>query len=83
MKPNLTQKQAASGSNEDTTATAQADRLLTFRGVYELTGNACKTGHAALRLARAGKIRAVRINERVIRYSESSVRALVAGRVAK
>lgn len=63
------------------TATAQTDRLLNFRQVAALTGSACKTGHHARALAARGQIRAVRINERVIRYSEQSVLALIAGRV--
>ena len=64
-----------------TTATPQGDRLLHYKAVAALTGSDCKTGHHARELARRGQIRAVRINERVIRYSEQSVLALVAGRV--
>ncbi len=52
-----------------------------YKQVAALTGSDCKTGHHARELARRGQIRAVRINERVIRYSEQSVLALVAGRV--
>jgi len=63
------------------TATPQGDRLLHYKAVATLTGSDCKTGHHARELARRGQIRAVRINERVIRYSEQSVLALVAGRV--
>ena len=69
-----------SGLNEHTAA--QADRLLTFREVHALTGSTCKTGHYARALAARGLIRAVRLNERVVRYSEASVFALVGGRVA-
>lgn len=62
------------------TPTAPADRLLNFREVHALLGYGCKTSHTALNLAKAGKIRAVRLNGRVIRYSENSVRDLIAGR---
>lgn len=73
-------KAAASGQSE-ALATAQADRLITAADVMALLGLKCRTAHTALNLARRGKIKAVKINERVIRYSEASVRALVAGRV--
>ena len=58
----------------------QTDRLLTFREVHALVGSTCRTAHTALRLARRGLIEQVRLNERVIRYKESSVLKLVAGR---
>jgi hypothetical protein len=61
---------------------APADRLIDFRSVGELLGLRCKTGHTARALAARGQIRAVRINGRVIRYSEASVHALIAGRAA-
>lgn len=61
---------------------APADRLLTFREVNALLGMTCKTAHTARAFAARGLLRAVRINCRVVRYSEASVRALVAGRVA-
>ena len=61
---------------------AKSDRLICFREVHALVGSACKTGHTARSLAARGLIRAVRINERVVRYSEHSVLALVAGKVA-
>lgn len=57
------------------------DRLIHFREVYDLIGSHCKTGHTARALAARGQIRAVRFNERVVRYSENSVFALVAGEV--
>ena len=63
-------------------ASAQADRLLNFRQVNELIGSSCKTGHTARSLAKRGQIRGVYINDRTIRYSENSVRDLIAGRVA-
>jgi predicted DNA-binding transcriptional regulator AlpA len=82
-KMNASTKHAAAfGKNEAHTATAQADRLLTFREVHALTGSACKTGHYARALAARGQIKAVRLNERVVRYTESSVRALVGGNAA-
>jgi hypothetical protein len=59
-----------------------ADCLLDFRAVHALTGSKCKTGHTARSLAARGLIRAVRLNERVIRYSRNSVLALVAGKVS-
>lgn len=65
-----------------TTATTQADRLLDFRQVHAMVGSNCKTGHTARALAKRGLIREVRWNERVIRYSEQSVLALIAGRAA-
>ena len=72
---------AASGKNEANTATAQADRLLTFREVNRLIGSACKTSHTARTLAARGQIKVVRLNERLMRFSEASVRDLIAGRV--
>ena len=72
---------AASGKNEATNTTAPADRLLTFRQVGDRIGLACKTSHTARALAARGQIQAVRINERVVRYSEASVNALIAGRI--
>jgi len=64
------------------TVSAKSDRLICFREVHTLIGSACKTGHTARSLAARGLIRAVRINERVVRYSEHSVLALVSGKVA-
>ena len=75
--------QAASGKNEATHATAQADRLLPFIEVNRLIGSRCRTGHTARALMRKGLIKGIRINERVIRYSENSVRTLIAGRAAE
>ena len=62
--------------------TAQPDRLLAFRDVHALTGSTCKTGAYARQLAARGLIRCVRLNERTLRYSESSVLALIRGDVA-
>lgn len=68
----------------ETTAPGQAgDRLLTFREAAALLGSTCKTSHVMRSLARQGKIRAVRINERVVRFSEASVRELIAGRAVR
>jgi len=64
-------------------ATAHADRLLTYQEVNSAIGSRCRTGHTARNLARRGLIRQVKINERVIRYSERSVRDLVEGRVSR
>jgi hypothetical protein len=62
--------------------TAQPDRLLAFRDVHSLTGSTCKTGAYARQLAARGLIKCVRLNERTLRYTESSVRALIAGEIA-
>lgn len=59
----------------------EADTLVDFREVYRLTGYRCRTGHTARALAERGQIKAVRINERVLRYSLRSVQELVNGRV--
>ena len=59
--------------------TPPADRLLGFREVNALVGSACKTSHTARNLARRGLIRAVQINERVVRFSEASVLAFING----
>lgn len=58
-----------------------ADRLIDFREVYGLIGSNCRTSHTARALAARGQIKAVRINERVLRYSLHSVLELVNGRV--
>jgi predicted DNA-binding transcriptional regulator AlpA len=60
-------------------ASFPADRLLTFREVGALIGSRCKTAHTARNMAAKGLIKAVRLNARVVRYPESSVRALIAG----
>jgi hypothetical protein len=53
--------------------------LIGFREVNALVGSACKTSHTARNLARRGLIRAVQINERVVRFSEASVLAFING----
>ena len=70
---------ASTVKNEATPATAKSDRLLTFQQVHALLGSSCKTGHYARSLAARGQITARRLNERVIRYSEASVNALIEG----
>ena len=80
---NKSTRAAASGKNEATHATAQADRLLHFLVVNRLIGSRCLTGNTARDLMRKGLIKGIRINERVIRYSENSVLALIAGRAAE
>jgi hypothetical protein len=74
---------ASRAANEATPATAYTDRLLTYQEVNSAIGSKCRTSHTARNLVRRGLIRQVRINERVIRYSERSVRDLVEGRVSK
>ena len=60
----------------------QNDRLLTFREVHDLTGSTCKTGAYARQLAARGLIKCVRLNERTLRYTESSVQELIKGKRA-
>lgn len=55
------------------------DRLVDHRRVNELLGLKCKTSHTARIYADRGLIRAVRINARVVRFSENSIIALLAG----
>lgn len=64
-----------------TTAAPTGERLLTFREVHQLLGLRCRTGHTARALAARGQIRCVRLNGRVLRYTEASVRALIDGKV--
>jgi hypothetical protein len=54
------------------------DRLVDHRRVNELLGLKCKTSHTARKYANQGLIRAVRINARVVRFSENSIIALLA-----
>jgi hypothetical protein len=72
-----TRNAPASGKKE----APDTDKAITFREVNDLTGSACKTSHTARALAARGQIRAIRINERVVRYSLNSVLALISGRV--
>ena len=58
------------------------DRLIDFREVMQLLGLRCRTGHTARALAARGQIRMVRLNERTIRFSETSVHELIANRIA-
>lgn len=74
------EKHAAS-SRQTEQQSAALDRLLDYREVNHLTGSRCKTAHTARALAARGMIHAVRLNARVVRYTESSVRRLVAGLV--
>lgn len=60
-----------------------ADKLIDFRAVNALLGLRCRTSHTARALARRGQIRAVRLNERVVRYSLASVVALVGNEVGE
>lgn len=55
------------------------DKLIDFRQVNNLIGSKCQSGHTARALAVRGQITAIRINERVIRYSQASVLAFIAG----
>jgi len=62
-------------------AAQREDCLVDFREVNRMLGSRCKSGHAALRLAKKGLIRAVFFNSRIVRYGEQSVRDLIAGKV--
>jgi predicted DNA-binding transcriptional regulator AlpA len=64
-------------------ATTPPDRLLTFREVNALLGSNCKTSATVRSYAASGLIRAVRINVRVVRYSERSVLEMIAGRATQ
>ena len=64
----------------NTSLITNPDRLIDFRQVNALTASRCKTSHTARALAERGQIKAVRLNERVVRYSLRSVLDLVAGR---
>ena len=68
-------------TTHDTSAPLSSDRLIDFRQVNYLLGSKCRTGHTARALAARGQIVGIRINERVLRYSEASVRELIAGKV--
>ena len=46
-----------------------------------MLGFNCKTSHTARNLAKRGQITAVHINERTVRFTESSVRNLVSGAI--
>ena len=77
-----TPQRPAARSVSQSAPTAQPDRLIAFRDVHALTGSTCKTGAYARQLAARGLIKCVRLNERTLRYTESSVRALIAGEIA-
>jgi predicted DNA-binding transcriptional regulator AlpA len=65
-----------------TVKSTATDRLLTFREVNDLLGSDCKTAHTVLEYARRGLLKQVRLSTRAYRYTESSVRALIAARMA-
>ncbi len=69
----------ATNNEKNSTATPMGS-LLTFRQVHALIGSTCRTGHTARQLAARGQLVAIRLNERVVRYTEASVRELLAGR---
>ena len=69
-------------SKEANPVTAPADRLLNYKEVNAVIGSQCRTSHTARKLSRRGLIKAIRLNDRVIRYSELSVLALVEGGVS-
>jgi hypothetical protein len=73
-------KTAPSRTTEENSA--PADKLVCFRKVNDLTGSRCQTSHNARQLAARGLIRAVRFNERTIRFSLESVLAFVAGKAS-
>ena len=55
------------------------DRLVDHRRVNELLGLKCKNSQTDPNYANQGLNRAVRINARVVRFSENSIIALLAG----
>lgn len=59
---------------------AAPDRLVDFRRFNEILGFSSRTSHTARSYARNGLIRAVRINARVVRYSENSILDLAGAR---
>ena len=59
------------------------DRLLHFRDVNALIGSRCKSSHAARNLARRGQIVAVYLNQRVVRYTQTSVLKLARGETTR
>ena len=59
-----------------------ADRLLHPDEAKHILGSRSVTNHVLHRLARAGKLHAVRLGARTIRFRESEVLALVAGKEA-
>ena len=54
------------------------DVLVDFREAQRMLGSRCKTSHYALSLARRGLIRAVRLNERSVKFSRRSILELIA-----
>ena len=74
-----TSEKNTSDSHKNESTVQPTDRLLTFREVHALIGSRCRTSHTARALAARGLIRAVRLNGRVIRFSEASVQALISG----
>ena len=54
------------------------DTLVDFREAQRMLGSRCKTSHYALSLARRGLIRAVRLNERSVKFSRRSILELIA-----
>jgi predicted RNA-binding protein YlqC (UPF0109 family) len=62
------------------TATPTGDRLLDRDETNRLLGLKGRTAHTLRAMVQRGQLEAVRLNSRVLRYRESSVRALVEGR---
>lgn len=59
------------------------ERLLHFSDVNRLIGSRCKTSHAARDLARRGLIVGIRLNARVVRYTQTSVLKLARGETTR
>jgi predicted DNA-binding transcriptional regulator AlpA len=62
--------------------TAPADRLLPFRNVARMLGLADNTSHTIRAMAKRGQLKEVRLNGRLIRYSERSVLDLIQGKAS-
>jgi len=68
-------------STADSSIDPRPDRALRSCEVQKLLGLSTKRGDTARRLAGEGRIREIRLNSRVLRYSERSVFAFLAGRL--
>lgn len=59
-----------------------SDKLITFQEVNVLLGINSRFSSTVRSYAKQGKIRSVKLNNRVIRYSRDSVLALISGKGA-
>ncbi len=61
----------------NTATPTTGDRLLTREQANEMLGLKAKTSHTLRAMAARGQIEAVRLNGRVLRFRESSIRQLI------